>query len=101
MDPGPYSMGVYILWHIKDMDPRHKIWTPGSIIYGGGPYSIIEYGSPGPYSIGNMDPGSIFHGIHILYDTGSGRQCTDMLCRQCSQARGCSAGEAGRSVAVV
>ena len=32
--------------------------------YIGGPYSIIEY------SIGNMDPGSIFHRVHILYDTG-------------------------------
>ena len=31
----------------------------------------IEYGPPGTNSIGNMDLGSIFHGVHILYDTGS------------------------------
>ena len=24
-----------------------------------GPYSIIEFGPPGLYSVGNMDPGSI------------------------------------------
>ena len=34
-----------------------------------GRVQFIWRGPPGPYSIGNIDPGSIFHGVHILYDT--------------------------------
>ena len=57
---------------------------PGSKFYSGGSHSIIEYRPPGPYSIRNMDPGSIFHGVHILYDTDpmecvAGRYATDRV----------------------
>jgi len=58
----PFSMwGTYSMRHI-DMDP---------IEYG--PYvGQNSMGRPaGPYSIGNMDLGSILHGLHILYDTGT------------------------------
>ena len=33
---------------------RGRIWTPGSKFYDGDPYYIIEYGPPGPYSMGSI-----------------------------------------------
>ena len=79
MDPGPVYMEVRILYN------TYRKWTtidygPGSIFYGG-PYSMAHIQDMDPYriwtsgsklygiSIENMDPGSIFHGVHILYDT--------------------------------
>ena len=39
-----------------------RTWISGSKLYRGSPYSIIKYGIR---YIGNMDPGSIFHGVHL------------------------------------
>ena len=61
MDPGPFSKGVHILWHIQDMDPIEYGYLGPNYI--GGPYFIIYYGPAyreygpgvhfqwGPYSI--------------------------------------------------
>ena len=54
---------------------RHRKWTPiHSIFYGGSIFydSIMDSTRVGPYSIGNMASGSIFHGVHkdsIFYMT--------------------------------
>ena len=67
MDPGPFSMvdpysKPHIGYgHLENSDPRVQMQRRV-------PYSIIEYGQPGPHSIENMDPGSTFHGS-ILYMT--------------------------------
>ena len=41
MDPGPFSKGVHILWHIQDMDPIEYGYLGPNYI--GGPYFIIYY----------------------------------------------------------
>ena len=51
---------------------------PGSKFYGGGPYFI-----------GIVDPGSIFHGVHILYDTGRHGDWTISFDLRCFSSLGC------------
>ena len=80
MDPCPFFMEVHILWHIWDMDPPYNmdlvsIYIGLCIVYSTcRKLTPIDFGSVSifydrdSYSIGNMDPGSIFHRVHILYD---------------------------------
>ena len=52
---------VYVCVHAWIGYGPYRIWTsPGSKFY-----------QVGQYFTGNMDPGSIFHWVHILYDTGT------------------------------